>query len=120
VNITCRVLLMSVLLAMGCAEKNPVTPDSHQDWVASLIRRLETQPVANPPAFIARYAYRGRIVYYLPAQCCDVWSTLYQADGAILCHPDGGFAGGGDGRCPAFFAERTNEQIVWRDPRSPW
>jgi hypothetical protein len=28
---------------------------------------------------------------------------------AFLCHPDGGFTG--------FFASRTNESIVWRDPR---
>jgi hypothetical protein len=117
-KIGCQLLMMCVLLlASGCAAGNPVAHDRHPDWLTSLIRQLETQPVANPPAFIARYEYRGELVYYLPARCCDIWSTLYQEDGSILCHPDGGFGGSGDGRCPAFFGERTNEQIVWRDSR---
>jgi len=112
-----QVFLMCVLLTVGCAAKNPVAPDRHPDWLTSLIQQLEVQPVANPPALITRYEYRGTTVYYLPARCCDIWSTLYHADGTILCHPDGGFGGRGDGRCPTFFAERTNEQIVWRDSR---
>lgn len=112
-----RLLLLCLLLAGGCGAGNPVAPGTYPDWLTSLIRQLETQPMANPPAFIAQYLYRGETVYYLPARCCDIWSTLYQADGTILCHPDGGFGGSGDGRCPAFAAERSNEQIIWRDPR---
>ncbi len=111
------VLLAGALLAAACAAENPVAPDRVPGWVTSLIRELENQPAANPPAFIARYAYLGEIVYFVPARCCDIWSTVYHADGTILCHPDGGIGGSGDGQCPAFFSERTNEQIVWRDPR---
>jgi hypothetical protein len=113
----CRFLLVCVLATTGCAAGNLVAPARHPDWLTSLIRQLEAQPVANPPAFIARYEYRGEIVYYLPARCCDIWSTLYHADGTIVCHPDGGLTGRGDGRCPTFLAERANEQIIWRDSR---
>lgn len=112
-----RIFLIALLMATGCAPENPVAPGQLPSWLISLIRQLEAQPVASPPAFIARYDYRGEVVYFLPARCCDVWSTVYSTDGAILCHPDGGLGGAGDGRCPAFFAERKNEQIVWRDPR---
>ena len=86
-------------------------------WLTTVIRQLETQPVANPPAFIARYEYKGDPVYFVPQRCCDVMSVVYRSDGAVMCHADGGFAGTGDGRCPDFFAERRNERIIWRDPR---
>ena len=87
-------------------------------WLMTVIRELETQPVANPPAFIASYEYKGDTVYFVPQRCCDVMSVVYRSDGAVLCRADGGFAGKGDGRCPDFFAERRNERIIWRDPRS--
>lgn len=115
-HIGCRLLLPCVLVVLGCGG-NPAGPDRNPEWLTSLIQQFEAQPVANPPAFVARYQYRGAPVYYLPARCCDIWSTVYQADGTILCHPDGGLGGSGDGRCPTFLAERANERIVWRDPR---
>jgi hypothetical protein len=113
-----RTLLIVVLLA-GCAG-NPAAPDSANSppWLTALIRQLEAEPVASPPAFIARYEYKGETVYFLPQRCCDVMSVLYRSDGAVMCHPDGGITGTGDRRCPDFFAERGNERIIWRDPRS--
>ena len=114
-----RILLICVLFT-GCG-RNPAAPDSaitSPAWLTTVIQQLETQPVANPPAFIARYEYKGETVYFLPQRCCDVMSVVYRADGAVMCKADGGFAGTGDGRCPDFFAERRNERIVWRDPRS--
>jgi hypothetical protein len=114
-----RVLLIVVLCA-GCG-RNPAAPDSaitSPAWLTTVIRQLETQPVANPPAFIARYEYKGDTVYFVPQRCCDVMSVVYRSDGAVMCQADGGLAGTGDGRCPDFFAERRNERIIWRDPRS--
>src|SRR5438034_11845104 len=108
-------LFLAASLTAACTMDASVGNDP--EWLATLIRELENQPVANPPAFIARYDYRGQVVYYLPARCCDIPSNVYNADGAIVCHPDGGFSGSGDGRCSDFFAQRTNEKIVWQDPR---
>jgi hypothetical protein len=112
-----RLILMALVLAAACVPENPVALDQHPSWLTSLIRQLETEPGANPPAFIARYEYKGQVVYYVPPRCCDVSSALHRTDGTVLCQPDGGFAGTGDGRCADFTAERKNEQIVWRDPR---
>lgn len=111
-----RRVVSAVALALGaaCATEGPRDPA----WLTTLIHELESQPVGNPPAFIARYDYRGQVVYYLPPRCCDIPSNLYDAAGAIICHPDGGLSGSGDGRCSGFFAQRTNEKVVWRDPRS--
>jgi hypothetical protein len=117
-----RVLKSGLLifgLSAGCSH-SPAAPDSaiaQPAWVTTVIRQLETEPVANPPAVIASYQYKGDTVYFVPQRCCDVMSVVYRADGAIMCKADGGFAGTGDGRCPDFIAERRNERIVWRDPR---
>jgi hypothetical protein len=106
----------------GELPRNPGVPDHASDsppaWLTTLIRQLETQPVANPPAFLARYEYNGETVYFVPQRCCDVMSVVYRSDGAVLCHADGGYTGNGDGRCPDFFAARRNEHIIWRDSRN--
>jgi hypothetical protein len=101
----------------ACGGSAPVAPEPLPSWLTALIHNLETAPVANPPASIAQYEYKGGIVYFLPQRCCDTWSDLYRADGSVMCHPDGGLTGKGDGLCPDFFARRTGERIIWRDPR---
>jgi hypothetical protein len=97
----------------GRVQSSPIPPA-----VQGLIHDIESQPPANPPAFVASYDYQGQVVYYVPPRCCDIFGDLYDANGKLICHPDGGLAGKGDGRCPDFASERTNERIIWRDLRS--
>jgi hypothetical protein len=87
-------------------------------WVNDLIEAFESVSVANPPLSIWRYTYEGQTVYYVPPRCCDIESALLDAGGKVLCHPDGGFYGTGDGRCGDFFEKRTNAVLIWRDSRS--
>ena len=112
-------IALATLIIAGCSG-NPAAPDmsdASPTWVTALIRQLETQPVANPPAFVARYDYKGQEVYFVPQRCCDIMSVLYRSDAAIMCHPDGGLTGKGDGMCADFFVERRNERIVWHDSK---
>lgn len=92
------------------------TPGVSPPWLLRLIEEQMSQPVANPPAYLARREYEAGVFYYLPPRCCDVWSELYDTEGALVCHPDGGITGGGDGQCPEL-GELLSEEIVWRDPR---
>ena len=87
-------------------------------WLIDLINTQKNEPVADPPAFIAQYKYQGQTVYFLPQRCCDIFSNLYDAEGNIIGHPDGGITGQGDGRVPDFFATRTNETVIWSDQRA--
>ncbi len=87
------------------------------DWLTDLIQRLENESVADPPASITQYEYKGETVYILPQRCCDIFSNLYDAVGNIIGHPDGGITGQGDGRVPDFFEERDNERVIWIDQR---
>ena len=88
------------------------------EWLTDLIQRLENEPVADPPASITQYEYKGQTVYFLPQRCCDIFSDLYDATGNIIGHPDGGITGQGDGRALDFFEERSNEQVTWEDHRA--
>ncbi len=108
------VISVSILLA-GCSQ---ATQSANPAWVDKLITQYESDVVGNPPQSIWSYEYNGQVVYYIPPQCCDQYSTLYSADGNVICAPDGGFTGTGDGKCPDFLSKRTNEQQIWKDSRT--
>lgn len=87
------------------------------EWVKQLIAAFESHPVGTPPQSIWEYRYHDSTVYYVPPQCCDQWSVLYNEHGVVIGAPDGGIAGGGDGRCPDFMTVKTHERLIWLDPR---
>lgn len=92
--------------------------DENPTWVKNLIAKYENETVANPPQSIWRYEYNDATVYYIPEQCCDQFSVLYNAQGVVSCAPDGGLSGGGDGKCTDFFTKRKNEKLIWQDSRT--
>jgi hypothetical protein len=107
--------LGALLAGVGCA---PAVSNDLPPFVLALIESHESATVANPPASIWRYKYKGRVVFYVPPSCCDVPSELYDSDGNLICGPDGGLTGRGDGQCADFFEQRTEESRVWKDPRA--
>lgn len=110
------VAAVSVLLATGCQE--PAQHNESPAWLEALKAQIVAEPLGQPPELLFRYRYRGEVVYYRPPRCCDVFGELYDAGGELLCHPDGGFTGRGDGRCEDFAAARSDCVRVWHDPRS--
>ena len=84
------------------------------DFVVKLIELYKTAPPRNSPGSIWKYSYKHATVYYVPRlACCDIPSTLYDVNGRTLCSPDGGISGGGDGKCPDFFSQRSNGVRLW-------
>ena len=115
--------LVLILLGLSACGTQPAGGPAAQQTsvpaaVTALIQDLKSQPRANPPAYVASYEYSGQVVYYVPPRCCDIFGDLYDANRKLICHPDGGLAGHGDGRCPDFFSQRKNEVIIWRDQRT--
>jgi hypothetical protein len=97
---------------------NPTTSTTNlPPWVVDLIATKESSQVENPPASLTKCIYQNRVVYYYPPVCCDQWSILFAENGSILCAPDGGLRGTGDGRCPDYFGKRTDCITVWADSR---
>jgi len=59
---------------------------------------------------------KGKTYFYIPPYCCDMFGDLYDDTCNLICHPDGGFSGIGDGSCPDI--EIKKETLVWQDDRT--
>lgn len=113
-----KIGLWALLLTMALpACKKVDVPAGTPSCIKNKIRKIENEGVRNPPATVWQYKYNGKTVYYIPPYCCDATSELYDDKCNLLCRPDGGFSGGGDGKCPDFFANRTDEKLIWKDKR---
>lgn len=86
-------------------------------WLSQLIQEMGQDKPANPPAKIYRYTYNDQEVYYITGRCCDIPGKVYDMYGNVICEPDGGITGKGDGRCPDFFEKRSDETLIWEDKR---
>lgn len=86
-------------------------------WLEARIQKLSAEPRQNPSARIMRYRFEGQVVYYETLGGGDQYSNLYDQSGKIICHPEGGITGKGDGNCRYFTKRRTEERLVWQDAR---
>lgn len=107
------VLIGIALLSGGCEKKKDPLPECLQE----VIDQISKEPVRNPPAEIWKYFYELKEVYYIPPYCCDQMSELLDANCNLICHPDGGITGGGDGKCPGFQTGKNNGVLIWKDNR---
>ena len=104
-----------LMLFLGCTKKDdlPKIPDC----IAQKIENIKKEDARNPPAIVYQYTFQKKTVYFFPQYCCDIPSELYDQNCTLICLPDGGITGEGDGKCPSFFQERTEEIVVWKDER---
>lgn len=96
-------LIFAIILAVSCKEPIP-------EFVHELIA---SYPVGDAHE-IWRYRFNGETVYYVPPRPYDFPSALYNSEGEIICSPDGGLTGGGDGKCPTFFEKRRGGTLIWK------
>lgn len=108
-------LLFLLLIATGCQDNDIAkgTPPC----IIDMINSLKKEGVRNPPAKVFKYTYEGKTVYYIPPYCCDAFSNLLDDQCNLICHPDGGISGRGDGKCPDLSRKLLNKEIVWEDDR---
>jgi len=85
--------------------------------IENKIEIIKKAAVRNPPVQVWKWEVDEQTYYYITSECCDQFNFLYDDNCNIVCAPDGGFTGDGDGNCPDFrgFIERT---LVWEDPRN--
>jgi hypothetical protein len=98
----------------GCEKKDATVIPT---CINEEIRKIESETVSNPPRSVWQYTYKGKTVYYVPSICCDIPSRLIDGDCKLICNPDGGFTGSGDGKCSDFLTVRSNEKLIWADKR---
>ncbi len=85
------------------------------EWLDKIIREFESGEAGAPPDFIGKYEYGGETVYYVAPRCCDIFSDLYDVDGTLIAHPDGGITGQGDGREPGFRPVKNVKNVIWEN-----
>jgi hypothetical protein len=56
----------------------------------------------------------GKTYYYFESQCCDQFNVLYDEKCHVICAPNGGITGSGDGNCPEFIGE-IEKTLVWEN-----
>ena len=77
-------------LIISCSQS--ISSDN-PEWIEDLIVQFKNEAVGNPPQSIWRYNFNDQTVYYVPPQCCDQYSTLYDENENVLGAPDGGITG---------------------------
>lgn len=108
------IIALITVLAGNCKKSNDLPEDLPQ-CIKTKMEELQNKPVQNPPASVWEFKYQSKKVYYIPADCCDRFNPLYDGKCNIICHPDGGITGKGDGKCTDFL--RKNEKLIWKDDR---
>ena len=81
------------------------------------IETFKSEPKGNPPQSVIQYIYHEKKVFYIPAQCCDQYSNVFDDKCNLLGHPNGGFTGKGDGTPVNFFEDARDAKIIWNDNR---
>lgn len=111
------ILLGFALLITNCSNLDVDIDVEVPVCIENKIEEIINNEVSNPPTQIWKWEVDEQTYYYITSNCCDQYNYLYTENCEIVCAPDGGITGNGDGLCPAF----TNEIIktlVWEDERN--
>ena len=94
-----------------------IDEDGATSCIREKIEQFKRESLTNPPRAVYSYQYNGKTVFHINSDCCDQFHTLYDVNCNIICFPDGGITGNGDGSCPDFFTKATNQVLIWKDTR---
>ncbi len=115
-------LILSIIISSLCfgmfnsCAKISVPKDT-PSCIKNKIRKIQMQPVYNPPASVSLWELDGKKYYYFTSDCCDQMTELYNDQCELICHPDGGITGTGDGKCPDFTQGTLLKTVIWKDAR---
>ena len=114
ISITGFLLLLSFA---GCERLEFATEVPY--CIQKLARSIRRDEVRNPPAMIVEWRLTtGEKYYYVPPYCCDMFGELYDSECNLICAPDGGISGWGDGRCPSEILNSIEStKVIWKDDR---
>lgn len=102
-------------LVLSSCEKLDLAVDV-PSCIEEKIRDLGKEELRNPPAKVWKWEVGGNTYFYFTSDCCDQYNYLYDNECNVVCAPDGGFTGNGDGNCPDFNGE-IEKTLVWEDDR---
>ncbi len=90
------------------------TPDCFKD----MIKIFLNQRVDSPPFKLTKYLFKGESFY--SRSCCGYSKPAWVEDKNcnLYCSDAGGIAENTSGGCKDFFANATNETLIWEDRRT--
>jgi YHS domain-containing protein len=107
-------VLLFFLLILSC-EKSDIGKGVPK-CINDMIDDIEKEEVRNPPTKVWKWEVDGSTYYYITSDCCDQYNYLYDENCNVVCAPDGGFTGNGDGNCPVFIKQIVST-LIWKDSR---
>ena len=107
------VVIVGFVSVFSSCEKEDIDAPSR---ILDKVNEIQNEEVRNPPAQVWKWVADGEVYYYITSDCCDQFNYLYDSDCYLVCAPDGGITGDGDGQCPEFtgVVEKT---LIWEDTR---
>ena len=105
---------LAILLSLSChKESDELPPREVPPCIQNFIEHNGRVDSGERLLAIYRYKYQKHYVYFGYSDCCDMYNLLFDSDCHVLCAPNGGFSGAGDGKCPNFFKEATEKTELW-------
>jgi hypothetical protein len=103
-------LVLLAMLVMDCDRS-----DDYEGLPMCVEKQLTKQDaVRKPPVEVWRWNVDDKTYYYFRSECCDQYNYLFDDNCEIVCAPDGGFSGKGDGTCPQFEGQ-IEKSLIWKD-----
>lgn len=112
---TLTLLLAGTITLISCKTSN--LDINAPSCINEKIELIKNNNVTNPPTQVWKWEVDGETYYYITSNCCDQYNNLYNEQCELICAPDGGFTGLGDGNCPNFIGEII-KTLVWEDQRN--
>ena len=107
--------IMGLLFLFSACKKLEINEDV-PTCIEKKIKDISNQDKWNPPAEVWKWEANGELYYYFSSNCCDEFNFIYNENCDVICAPDGGFTGTGDGNCPDLEMQSI-KSIVWKDNR---
>ena len=108
-------LIAEIFTFISC-EKTDINIDAPM-CIKDKIEVIMAAKVNNPPTQIWKWEADGEIYYYITSNCCDQYNNLFNGKCELVCAPDGGITGNGDGNCP-IFTHKIVKIFIWEDKRN--
>ena len=88
--------------------------NANNSQIPKPIRKLISEQKDNCLTSVQKYHYQGKEAYLFESSSyADYPAVVYDENGDVICMPSGGLSGAGDGKCPCFYEEATDKEVVW-------